>query len=128
MRRILRAIVLGATASLLLASTAFASHCVNASKPPAAGAQVLIDFVAGEITWANGVTTRIEQGLIDPETGEGYRGQIAFDLDGDGNADVSTWVGVGPEGHALPGQAMVNGPACQGVTDIETFLAECLGT
>ena len=128
MRRMIRPVVLGITASLLLASTAAASHCVNASKNPAAGAQVVIDFASGEVVWlSTGVVTRIEQGLIDPATGEGFRGLIAFDLDGDGAGDLSTWVGVGPDGFAIPEQAQVNGPACRGVTDIETYFAECLG-
>jgi hypothetical protein len=128
MRRVVRSVVLGVMASLLLASTAAASHCVNANKVQAAGAQVVIDLSTGQIVWLSaGVVTRIDQGLIDPATGEGFHGLIAFDGDGDGVGDLSTWVGVGPDGSAVPWQAQVNGPACSGVTDIETYFAECLG-
>ena len=127
MRRVVRPVVLGVMASFLLASTALASHCVNASKNQAAGAQVVIDFTTGEIAWSTGVVQRIDQGLIDPATGEGYRGLIGIDLDGDGAVDVSTWIGVGPDGLAIAEQAQENGPACRGVTDIETYFAECLG-
>lgn len=128
MPSVVRAMVLGVTASLLLASTAAASHCVNANKQQAAGVQVLIDFTAGEVVWlSTGVVTRVEQGLIDLETGEGFRGLIGFDLDGDGTADLSTWIGVGPDGFAIAEQAIANGPACSGITDLETFFLECLG-
>ena len=127
MRRVVRPVVLGVMASFLLASTALASHCVNASKNQAAGAQVVFDFTTGEIAWSTGVVQRIDQGLIDPATGEGYRGLIGIDLDGDGAVDVSTWIGVGPDGLAIAEQAQENGPACRGVTDIETYFAECLG-
>ena len=127
MRRVVRPVVLGVMASFLLASTALATHCVNASKNPAAGAQVVIDFTTGEITWSTGVVRRIDQGLIDPATGEGFRGLVAFDLDGDGVGDMSTWIGVGPDGFAIPEQAIVNGPACRGITDADTYLAVCLG-
>lgn len=127
MRRVVRPVVLGVMASFLLASTALASHCVNASKNQAAGTQAVIDFTTGEITWSTGVAMRIDQGLIDPATGEGFRGLLGFDLDGDGAVDMSTWIGVGPDGLAIPEQAQVNGPACRGITDAETYLAECLG-
>jgi hypothetical protein len=128
MRRILRSILLGAAASLLVASTAFAGHCVNASKQPAAGAQVVINVATNEIVWASlGFVTRLEAGLINPATGEGFHGLLGFDIDGDGAADLTTWFGVGPDGSAIPWQAQVFGPACQGVTDVETFFSECLG-
>jgi hypothetical protein len=127
-RRIAAALV-GIVASLLLASTALASHCVNASKSDqTAGAQVVLNAVTGEIVWATtGLTTRVEQGLVDPVTGEGFHGLVALDFDGDGVGDVSTWFGVGPDGQALPDQAIGNGPACRGITDIGTYLTQCLG-
>ena len=37
------------------------------------------------IVWSTpGVATRISQGLINPDTGEGFHGLVAFDFDGDG--------------------------------------------
>jgi hypothetical protein len=128
MRRVLRAIALGGAASLVLASTVMASHCVNASKAPAAGAQVVLNIATNEIVWTTqGLTTRFAQGLVDPVTGEGFHGLLGLDFDGDGVADLTVWYGVGPGGLQVPPQAQLNGPACQGVTNIETFLAECLG-
>jgi hypothetical protein len=129
MRRRIAAALTGVLASFLLASTALASHCVNASKPDqSAGAQIILNLVTGEIEWTTeGVTTRIEQGLIDPANGEGFHGILGLDFNGDGLVDVSTWFGVGPEQHAIPDQAIGNGPACQGITDIGTFLSQCLG-
>jgi hypothetical protein len=127
MRTLIRSILLAAAASLLVASTAFASHCVNASKEPGAGAQVIIDANTSEVLWVStGVVKRIEGGIIDFDTGEGFHGLIGLDLDSDGVADLTTWVGVGPDGEAVPWQAQVSGPACQGVTDIATYFVECL--
>jgi hypothetical protein len=67
----------GLLASLLIASSALAFECTNASKSdPAAGAQVLTDAATGEILWATpGLMQRIERGLIDPYSGEGFHGR-----------------------------------------------------
>jgi hypothetical protein len=128
MRRMLRAVALGGAASLMLASTVLASHCVNASKVPAAGAQVVLNVATNEIVWTTrGLTTRFAQGLVDPVTGEGFHGLLGLDFDGDGVADLTVWFGVGPDGDEVSPQAQLNGPACRGVTNIETFLAACLG-
>jgi hypothetical protein len=128
MRRMLRATVLGGAVSLLIASTALASDCANASKQPAAGAQVVINVQTNEIVWiSEGLATRLENGIVDPATGEGLHGLVGFDLNGDGTADLTTWFGIGPDRTALPWQARAFGPACQGVTDLETFFTECLG-
>jgi hypothetical protein len=128
MRRIIRAAVLGALASLMLASTALASHCVNPNKVEEAGAQVIFNLATGQIVWTTiGVATRLDQGLIDPATGEGFHGLVGFDFNGDGIVEATTWVGVGPDGTAIPWQAQAFGPACQGVTDFETYFSECLG-
>jgi hypothetical protein len=125
-RRIV-ALVAGVLASLLIASSTLAHECTNASKSnPAAGAQIVIGS-AGEILYiSEGLATRIEQGLIDLDTGEGFHGLIAFDLDGDGVADASTWLGVGPDGE-IPLVAQFSGPACQGLTNIGVYFAQCLG-
>jgi hypothetical protein len=119
------AIVGGVAASLLLASSAMAFECMNASKDQGAGAQALIG-PDGELVWATeGLVTRLERGIIDPESGEGFHGLIAFDYDGDGAADASVWIAVGPFGE-VPLQAQLNGPACRGVTNLNIYLAECL--
>jgi len=125
-RRMLAAIG-GVLASLIFASSALAHECTNASKSdPAAGAQVVIG-VNGEILFAtNGILARIEQGLIDPDSGEGFRGIIAFDFTGDGVADASTWLGVGPDGE-IPLIAQFKGPACKGLTNIGIYLTQCVG-
>jgi len=117
----------GVIASVLLAAPVLAHECINVSKSdPMAGAQVLIGS-DGQILWiTQGGLHRIEQGLVDPGTGEGFRGVIAFDLDGDGVADLSTWFGVGPEGE-IPLEAQFRGPACRGLTNIGIYLEQCLG-
>jgi len=114
-------------ASILLAAPVLAHECTNASKSdPMAGAQVLIG-TEGQILWiTQGGLHRVEQGLVDPTTGDGFRGIIAFDLDGDGVADVSTWFGVGPDGE-IPLAAQFHGPACRGLTNIGVYLEQCLG-
>jgi hypothetical protein len=118
----------GLLASLLIASSALAFECTNASKSdPAAGAQVLTDAATGEILWATpGLMQRIERGLIDPDSGEGFHGQVALDLDSDGMADVSLYFGVGPDGE-IPLEAQYRGPACRGLTNIGLLLEQCLG-
>jgi hypothetical protein len=121
--------MLGVLASLAVASSALATDCVNASKPQASGVQILIDAPTGQIAWTTpGVAERIERGLIDPNTGEGFHGILGVDFDGDGVAEVSTWVGVGPDGAEIPQVAQFNGPACRGLTNIEIYLTECLGS
>ena len=125
-RRIL-AVIAGLLASLLLASSVMAHECTNASKSsPAAGAQIIFG-VNGEFLFAtNGALARIEQGLVDPNSGEGFHGMIAFDLTGDGVADASTWFGVGPDGE-IPLVAQFKGPACKGLTNIGIYLTQCVG-
>ena len=72
-----------ASAIVLAAGPSLATECVNASKPPEAGIQVLLG-PAG-IEWSTpGVAKRISQGLIDPDTGAGFHGLIGFDFDGNG--------------------------------------------
>jgi hypothetical protein len=127
-RRHVAAGILGVVASLVLASSALATDCTNASKSdPAAGAQILFGS-SGQILWTTqGLANRIEQGLVDPNTGQGFHGLIAFDMDGDGIADASTWFGVGPDGTEIPEGAQLNGPACRGLTSIGIYFTECLG-
>ncbi|HEX2416741.1 MAG TPA: hypothetical protein VHJ83_01270 [Micromonosporaceae bacterium] len=121
-------VALGSAAVLVLsAGPSLAHECVNASKKDqSAGAQAVIDLTTGQVVWSTpGLANRFAQGLVDPNTGEGFHGLIGFDLDGDGIADVSTFI-VGPEDE-IPEIAQTNGPACSGITNIGTYFTECLG-
>lgn len=111
-----------ASAFLLGAAPALATECVNASKPQAAGIQVLLG-PAGIVWSTPGVATRISQGLINPDTGEGFHGLVAFDFDGDGTIDFSTYV-VGPDDE-IPELAQFNGPSCHGITNVGIYFTEC---
>ena len=127
MRRPITATVLGLVASLAIASSALATDCTNASKPASAGIQVIIDANTGAILWlSTGLTQRLEQGVVGPD-GSGLHGLIGLDFTGDGVVDVSTWFGVGPDGSEIAEPALLNGPACRGVTNIGLYFAECLG-
>jgi hypothetical protein len=125
MRRTLFAGFAGVVLSLLVASSVLAFECTNLSKGPAAGAQ-LIFGANGEVLFiSNGLERRLEQGLVDFETGEGFHGLIAFDIDGDGVADASTYIGVGPDGE-IPLEAQFRGPACRGLSNLGIFFSQCL--
>jgi hypothetical protein len=107
----------------LTAGPAFAHECVNASKKDqTAGAQLILDDTGAITSATNGVENRVEQGLIDPDTGEGFHGIIGFDVGG--GTIVSTYI-VGPEAE-IPDQAQVNGPACKGITNIEVYFTQCV--
>jgi len=125
-RRRIGALVVGVLASLLVASSAMAHECVNASKANQdAGVQVVIGM-DGSVVWiSEGVMARVEHGVIDFETGEGFRGLIGFDMDGDGVTDVATYL-VGPDDE-IPLVAQLRGPACRGITNIGIYLEQCLG-
>jgi hypothetical protein len=125
-----RSILVGAVAftlSILIAAPASAHECTNASKQnPAAGAQIVFGPNDEVLFISAGLQRRIEQGLVDPDTGEGFHGLIAFDADGDGVADASTWIGVGPDGE-VPLQAQFRGPACRGLTNLFVYFEQCIG-
>ncbi|MEV0274084.1 hypothetical protein AB0H43_35375 [Hamadaea sp. NPDC050747] len=124
--RRLATVAMGAAVLLLAAGPAYAHECVNASKKnQAAGVQVVVSADTGEVVWvSNGLQHRIDQGLVNPDTGEGFSGLLGFDLNGDAVADVSTFI-VGPE-MEIPEQAQFNGPACRGITNIEIFFSQCV--
>ena len=128
MRTSITAAILGVVASLAIASSALATDCTNASRgDPAAGAQALIDWNTGDVLWmTEGLASRLAHGLIDPATTEGFHGLIAFDATGDGIADFSTWIGVGPDGE-VPLTAQLNGPACRGLTNLFIYFTQCVG-
>jgi hypothetical protein len=113
--------------SILIAAPAVAFECTNASKKdPAAGAQIVFGPNGEVLFITEGLQSRIDQGLVDPETGEGFHGQIAFDEDGDGVADASTYIGVGPDGE-IPLEAQFRGPACRGLTNLGILFEQCVG-
>jgi hypothetical protein len=125
-RRRILALVAGVTASLLIASSALAFECTNASKPAAAGAQIVFAADFETILYVTpGLMNRLEQGLVDVESGEGFHGLLGVDFDGDGAADVSIYFGVGPDGE-IPLEAQFRGPACRGLTNIGILLEQCL--
>jgi hypothetical protein len=115
-----------AASAVLLASPALADQCTNASKPSEAGARGVFGEDDAVLFITQGLENRIEQGLVDPDTGEGFHGLIAFDFTGDGVADASTWIGVGPDGE-IPLEAQFRGPACRGLTNIGIYFEQCLG-
>lgn len=116
--------VAGATTAMVLtSSTAFGHECVNASRNGAAGAQLVLGANDEPIFISKGLQQRINQGLVDFDTGAGFHGLIGFDIDGDGVGDVATWI-VGPNDE-LPTQAQWNGPTCKGVTNIDAWFEEC---
>jgi hypothetical protein len=124
-RRLLLGSVAATTALLAAAGPAWAHECGNADKNQAAGVQVVIDVNTGAIVWlSNGLQHRIDQGLVDPETGEGFSGLLGFDLNGDGVTDVSTYI-VGPNAE-IPEEAQFNGAACHGVINLEAFFTQCV--
>jgi hypothetical protein len=126
-RRGILSTALGVLATLVFTSTVLGFECSNVSKSdPTAGAQVVIG-PAGEILFVTpGLASRIERGMVDPETGEGFHGQVALDIDGDGVADFSIFM-VGPSGE-IPLQAQLNGPACRGLTNLGLYFEQCLGS
>jgi hypothetical protein len=129
MIKAVRRVSLGAVAllaaALIAAGPVMAGHCTNADKNAAAGVQAVIDINTGAIVWiSDGLQHRIDQGIINPVTGEGFHGLLGFDLDGDAVADVTTYI-VGPNAE-LPDQAQLNGAPCHGVISIETLFTECV--
>jgi hypothetical protein len=127
-RKPLTATILAIVASLAIASSALAMDCMNASKQDqSAGVLVIVDANTGEILWlSEGLTQRLEQGVVGDD-GSGLHGLIGLDFTGDGVVDISTWFGVGPSGFEIAEPALLNGPACRGVTEIGLYFTECLG-
>jgi hypothetical protein len=126
MRRIILSAVSAVALSLVLATSALAMDCTNASKIPAAGVQAVLDSNFQPVWISHGLQQRIDAGVVDPLTGAGLHGLIGFDLDDDGDVDASTWVGVGPEGTEIPDTAQENGPACRGLTNLFVYLDTCV--
>jgi len=124
-RRVSLGVVTLMAVAVLAAGPALAGHCTNADKNAAAGVQAVFDLNSGQIVFiSNGLQHRIDQGLVDLQTGEGFSRLIGFDLDSDGVADLTTYI-VGPT-FAIPEQAQTNGAACHGIVSIEAYFTECL--
>jgi hypothetical protein len=109
---------------VLTAGPVLAGACTNADKPPAAGVQVTVSFVTGHVIVSDGLQQRIDQGVVDPNTFEGFYGLAGFDVTGDDVADLTTYI-VGPE-FEIPDEAQLNGAECHGIVSIEAFFTECL--
>ena len=86
-RRIVAGAAIAGALFISNGGVALAHECVNISKleqNPGAGAQVVIGENDDIVFATNGVMNRIQKGLIDPETGDGFHGIIGFDGNGDG--------------------------------------------
>jgi len=122
-RRIALSGIAAAATIVLSAGASLAHECTNLDKKPGAGAQLVLGPDDSIVYMSKGLENRINQGLVDFETGEGFSGLIAFDEDGDGQADFFTWL-VGPNGE-IPLQAQWNGSVCHGVINFETAMTTC---
>ena len=125
MRRSVLGAVGGLALTLMLATSVLAFECTNLSKGPGAGAQLIFGANNEVLFISKGLERRIDQGLVDFETGEGFHGLVAFDIDGDGIPDASTYIGVGPDGE-IPLEAQFAGPACRGLSNLGIFFTQCL--
>jgi hypothetical protein len=127
--RVTRRLALGGIAAaatiVLTAGPGLAHECINASRNGTAGAQIILGADDSVLWISNGLQSRIDRGLVDLETGEGYSGLVGFDIDGDGVGDVATWI-VGPNGE-LPLKAQFNGDPCKGATNIGLWFEQCMG-
>ena len=128
MIKTIRRVSLGAVtllaAAVLATGPALAFHCTNADKNPAAGVQAVFDANFQLVSITDGLQHRIDQGIVDFDTGAGFHGLLGFDLDGDGVADLTTYI-VGPD-MAIPDEALLRGAPCHGTVSIEVFFAECV--
>src|SRR5262245_2139773 len=91
-RRVSFGAVILITAALLAAGPVLAGHCTNADKPAAAGVQVTVSFVTGHIIVSDGLQKRIDAGVVDPVTFDGFYGLAGFDVTGDDVADLTTFI------------------------------------
>ena len=124
---VLRRVLMGTTAAtaavVLSAGPGLAHECINASRNGVAGAQLVLGTDDSVIYISKGLQSRVDRGLVDFETGEGFSGLVGFDIDGDGVGDLATWI-VGPNAE-LPLKAQFNGDPCKGATNIDLWFEEC---
>lgn len=124
-RRVATLMAVPATFALAIGPAA-AHECYNASKKDQSRGVQIILGPGDSILWmSKGLENRIDRGLVDPETGEGFHGLIGIDFEGDGTVDFATWI-VGPEDE-IPLPAQHNGAACSGVVNVEDYFANCVG-
>lgn len=108
------------------AGPALAHNCVNASKPQDAGWRVLIDVSTEDETVTFASAGLEKQFASDPEAAlERFAGILGIDFDGDGDADVSTYI-VGPDGE-VPIEAQERGAECRGIVTFDAYLACAAG-
>lgn len=114
-------------ALLLAAGPALAYQCVNVSKKNTqAGVGIVLASDFDTTLWASPqVEARFANGTIDPDTGEGFHGQLGVDFTGDAVADVAIYINIGPDGQ-IPQVAQDNGAECAGIVHLEDYF-ECLG-
>ena len=117
--------IAAAATIVLTAGPGLAHECINASRNGIAGAQLVLGSDDSIIWMTKGLEQRVAQGLVNLETGEGFSGLVAFDIDGDGVGDLATWI-VGPNGE-IPLKAQFNGDPCKGVTNIGLWFEQCMG-
>ena len=126
MKAVARAVTTVAAVPVILAlsaAPALAHQCTNASKPPDKGWRVLVG-PGDSLTFASAGLEK--QFYADPEaTMERFSGIIGIDFDGDGDADMSTYI-VGPEDE-IPHQAQENGAACKGIVNVADYFACAAG-
>jgi hypothetical protein len=116
-RSVVAALLAGALAALT-SSTAFAHECFNIDKNqhnPDAGVQVAFDEDDNIAFASDGVMKRVEHGLIDPDSGEGFHGLIGF-VDEEGEIVASTFI-VTPEGE-IPVIAQDSGSSDHGIVNV----------
>ena len=113
------------TTLVLAAGPAFAHQCVNASKKnQAAGVQIIFGEGDDPLWVSKGLQKRIDNGVVDLETGEGFHGLVGVDVTGDGKVDFAVYI-VGPNDE-IPLPAQTNGADCHGIVNVEEFFA-CFG-
>jgi hypothetical protein len=117
---------LAATATIVLtAGPCLAHECMNASRNGTAGAQLIFAVDGSPLYISTGLQNRIDRGLVDFDTGEGFSGLVGFDIDGDGVGDIATYI-VGKNGE-IPTKAQFNGDPCKGATNIALWFEQCMG-
>lgn len=101
---------------------AYAHQCTNASKPQDAGWRVLVG-PDDSLTFNDKGLAR--QFATDPAAAfSRFSGIVGIDFDGDGDADLSTYI-VGPDDE-LPEVAQVAGAECHGIVHVSAYFA-CAG-
>ena len=134
--RVIRRAVMGAAAAgALVVATAgagLAHECTNLDKKPGAGAQIIFGPTGDVEYMTTGLQNRVNRGIVDLETGQGFSGLVGLDFVGDGAASASTCessrsspAAAGPNGE-IPLHAQWTASMCHGVINMEAAQA-CLG-